>query len=347
MSNAPLPLTPAQPIAPHGLPRFGSFQGEASRVNLDALAGTWKRSGLQRALRRKRWNYSLVATPEVLVAFVITDLGYVANAFVTAVNLKSGVVLCDESFMGLPGVHGRVGDAPGAGLDASFRARGAGFSVLRGVQEDAFQLAVSLPARRSGLTLRASLQSRGAAPALSVLAPVDDARVNFTQKVNALPARGSLTVGGKTYSLDGGVGGMDYTQGDLARHTAWRWAFAAGHLADGRAVGFNLVEGFNEGHLDANENALWVGEALFPLGRARFTYEEHDLGGAWGVRTEDGALDVSFRSLAVHREDLNIGLIVSHYVQPLGLFHGEVRVNGETLQLESIPGVTERQDMRW
>ena len=47
----------------------------------------------------------------------------------------------------------------------------------------------------------------------------------------------------RTFSLDGGLGGYDYTKGMLPRLTAWRWAYGTGRLDDGTVLGFNIPRG--------------------------------------------------------------------------------------------------------
>ena len=152
--------------------------------------------------------------------------------------------------------------------------------------------------------------------------------MNVTQKRGGLLALGSLEAGGKRFRLDGGVGGLDYTQGYLARHTSWRWAFAAGRLADGTPVGFNFVEGFNEGAAECNENALWVGDRLYPAG-ARALRVRHE-GAAGPVAGDDGGRrgGPALQPIYVHREEQDLRLVVSHFAQPVGLFEGTVRVGG-------------------
>jgi hypothetical protein len=268
-----------------------------------------------------------------------------------ALDLKERRPLCDVSFLGAPGPLAEVGDRPGAGLAASFRTLGGRLSVRRGQEDERYRVEVDVSRLRTS-----SLQSfqwngellvAGGPPALTVIAPVGgDGFVNVTQKRGGLLAFGSLEAGGRRYRLDGGVGGTDYTQGYLARHTAWRWAFAAGRLADGTPVGLNLVEGFNESE-GINENALWLGERLYPLDRARFEYEPEELLHPWRVRTVDGAVDLRFQPLYVHREDHDFKVVVSHFAQPIGLFEGTVRVEGRTYALSGVPGVTEDQDMLW
>jgi hypothetical protein len=188
----------------------------------------------------------------------------------------------------------------------------------------------------------------GGAPPLAVIAPVRDGGVvNVTLKRAGLLAFGSLTVDGRRFDLDGGVAGMDYTHGLLARRTSWRWAMANGRLQDGTPLGLNLVEGFNEEAATVNENALWVGDRLIPLGRARFDYNKDDVLDPWRVRTVDGSVDLRFRPLHAHREDRDFKLVKSHFAQPVGRFEGEIRVDGHPVPVAWLAGVTEDQDILW
>ena len=335
-----------------GEPRFGTYEGELPAVDLHRLSGRWTPTAARhKLLKRKRWHYTLAATHEVLALFAVVDVGYSANAFAVALDLKRERPLCDVSFLGAPGPLAEVGDKPGAGLMASFRTLGGRLTARRGEDDERYRLQVDVSRLRTG-----SLQSfqwngdllvAGGPPALTVISPVEgDGFINVTQKRGGMLAFGTVEAGGKRFRLDGGVGGTDYTQGYLARRTTWRWAFLAGRLADGTPVGLNLVEGFNE-HTHANENALWMGSRLYPLGRAHFEYDRKDLRNPWRLQTDDGAVDLRFRPLHVHREDHDFKLVVSHFAQPLGLFEGTLRVDGQTHTLSGVPGVTEDQDMLW
>jgi hypothetical protein len=346
-----LPPVPVSVADAAGAPRFGTYAGELPRVDLDALQGRWQVPLALRPFKRKRWHYTFVATPEVAALCAIVDLGYGANAFSVAFDLRERRALADVSMVGVPGALSAVGDRPGAGASARFDSLGGRLRVRRETVQGPYVVQVYAHGARTGsgaLRLNAQLRTEGAAPALTVVAPVEgDGRVNVTQKRAGLLAQGSLLAGGRRYSLEGGVGGLDYTQGYLARHTAWRWAFAAGRLEDGTPVGLNLVEGFNDSVGEANENALWVGGRLYPLARAQFRYRKDDLLEPWTLSTEDGAVELRFRPLFVHREERNLRVMVSHFAQPLGTFEGTLKVGGRVHPVRDLPGVTEEQDMRW
>src|SRR5690349_18648215 len=62
----------------------------------------------------------------------------------------------------------------------------------------------------------------------------------WTRKQAAVAVRGTARLAGEVVSLNG-LGVVDDTAGYHDRTTEWRWSAGVGALADGRAVGWNLV----------------------------------------------------------------------------------------------------------
>lgn len=334
-----------------GAPRFGSYEGGFEGVHLDRLRGRYQPGRLGRLRMHKKWLYGFVATREVAALFAVVDLGYSSNAFSLAVELPTRRVLADESYLGPPRPLVTVGDQPGSGLQVAFRRPDAWLGAWRHFGDERFagrvRLGPRVPVVRPTLSWAWELTAAGVAPPLTVVAPVEGGVVNVTQKWAGLPASGHLEAGGRHFNLDGGLGGLDYTNGYLARRTAWRWALVCGHLDDGRPFGINLVEGFNEARDDVNENALWLGTQLIPLGRARFEWTAGGVLQPWRVTTVDGAVELHFEPVAAHRELRDLRLVKSRFEQPVGLWRGRVTVDGQTHTFEGAPGVAEDQDVTW
>ena len=344
----PLPQVPRTVTDAAGRARIGTYEGGLGRVELGALKPSPSRLG--RLARRKRWHYSLLTSPEVVALLAVVDLGYTANAFACAVDLGTKKVLADESFLSPPGPWAKVGDHPGEGLSARFKTVGARLAAERPSGEVDYRLSVEVAAGRAKGKQRFALDAlvrADGARLLTVIAPVAQSGVNITQKSAAMASRGKLEAGGKVFSLEGGLAGMDYTQGLLARRTAWRWAFAIGRDAEGAPIGLNLVEGFNELVPEANENALFTRDGLTPLGRARFSFDRGDYTRHWRAETVDGAARLEFTPIHVHHELRDLKLVKSRFVQVVGLFHGEVRQGDRIVRFDAVPGVTEDQDVLW
>ena len=349
--NEKLPVIPSSFVDSEGFPRFGTYEGSLPEVNLHRLAGRYHVSRLRHLVKNKRWQYVLVATHEVLAMFAIVDLKYAANAFVCVIDLAQKKVVADETCVVAAGPWAHVNRRPGAGLSAHLRTVTTSFRCARADYDERYKVDVQvrrpLSLFRGGLSWHGHVLAAGGPPPLTVIAPLADGDVNVTQKWGGLLAFGTVRSGGRNYQLDGGVAGLDYTQGYLPRKTAWRWAFALGRLPDGTPFSLNLVEGFNDSVPQTNENALWIGQSLIPLGRARFEYNPSDLKEEWRMTTDEGAVDVRFRPIHVHREVRDYQLIQSKFAQPLGIFDGTVRWKGNTTLIQNMAGVTETQDVLW
>ncbi len=350
---SPSKLPPAPPSVEDagGAPRFGTYQGGLDVVDLSRLRGSYQPNRVDRLRMHKKWLYGFIATREVAALFAVVDLGYSSNAFALALDFATGRVMTDVGVLGLPAPLVKVNDHPGAGLDVDFRRPDGRWRAWRTFGDERFhghvRLGLPLPFVKPKLDLTWDLLAAGGPPPLTVIAPVDGGVVNVTQKWAGLLSFGALEADGRRYSLDGGVGGLDYTHGYLARKTSWRWAFVCGRLDDGTPIGINLVEGFNESRDDVNENALWLGNELIPLGRARFTWNPNDMLAPWAVTTTDGVLDLRFKPLAVHQELRDLVLVKSSFKQPVGLWEGEVKVGDRTYVLKDAPGVSEDQSVLW
>jgi Protein of unknown function (DUF2804) len=350
-----LPPIPSAPVDALGAPHFGSYCGAFDTVDLTGLAGGFRPSLGQKLTRRKKWHYGFVATEEVAAMWAVADLRYLASAFTMAVDLKTGIKLIDTSLVAPPSPLACVSDAPMDGSHVRFASPRGRFSVNGSAQGLAacVQLGGLLPTTKTKLRLDCVLHATHRQTPLTVIAPVEGGIVNVTTKLVGLEATGTLAVGTRTYSLAGAVGGFDHTHGYLARTTAWRWALVSGRLASGEAFGINLVEGFNEGRDDVNENAVWSpspdassGAELTTLGRARFEFSKDPMA-VWRVTTTDESLEMTFKPLAVHREDKDFGWVRSSFVQPMGLWSGWVKLRGQKMPFANAPGVAENQNMRW
>jgi len=366
-----------------GIPVFGTRHGSVEKVDWSALAPEHRRHPVLSFLRHRRWVYATAATDRIFVALAIVDGGISGTAFCMITDLETGETIANSSRPGASRPLVQVSDHPGEGLSASYRLPGTEYRIERVPGSSETRISVRLRSTKESLPGLRLIPGIGSipllrdlptattkpwldidltleptvAPPLTAISPVkaDGGLVTSTIKTAAMNTWGSITLHGadaaqppRTLSLDGGTGGMDYTNGYLPRHTAWQWAYTTGRLADGRLFGLNLVSQFSGIWDEAHENAVWLDGALVPLDRgARVLFDKHDLMKPWTIRTVDGSVHLQFQPLAVHREDLNLGVIRSRFVQPTGLYTGHVMVEGERVIVDRMPGVVENQDILW
>jgi hypothetical protein len=342
---------PENPLDSSGQPRWGAYRGSVGPVDLTSLEGNGWRAKLRHVTQLKKWQFAMITTPEVIVSFVMADLGYATNGFCFAADRAKHRLMFDHGVLGMPGLSILVGNQPGAGARSWFNTGETWMSFERSTSRYLGALRMSGPSpdaksKTSTLDLHFTLETEGAPEAVTLVVPVQGGIVNVTQKWAALPCTGALVVDGHRYTLDGGFAGLDWTHGLLGRDTTWKWAFASGRTQDGRPIGFNLGEGFNAHQ--PGENALWLGSAPGLLPDPHFTYDPKDPAKPWQIRDPSGAIDLEFQPDGVHREFRNLIIAKSRFLQVAGQFRGHIRTaSGETVQVEDLPGVVEDQAIRW
>ena len=249
-------------------------------MQLARLARPWAFPGWARRLRRKRWHYALYATHEVIAVMAVAELGYVANAFFAALDLRDKQPQVDVTLLGAP-IPSPPSPSRWPRARRPLPRPGARFQFHRGPSEDRYHHAVDLSALRmprvGGVHLRGEALAVGAPPPLLLVTPVPEGGasggflgrwlprdgVNVTQKSTGLLAAGHLEVGRRRYALEGGVVGLDSTDGFLARHNG---GAGGGWPSDGRdRGGVNLVDASMRVR-GATENALRA--TAPPLGAA-------------------------------------------------------------------------------
>ncbi len=325
---AALAAAPGSIVGPDGRPALGRFAGLGHGFDWGRLAPPHARNPLWRRLHHKRWHYVALATERIFCAVAIVDLGWMSTCFGYAFDRGDGDMMANFSEDGLPGrFSARLADD--AGGTSSFERR-----------------ATRIEIGPDGLTLRCPWLEIDAtfapahSPLLLATGLVPGGAVHATQKSGGLALDGEVRTWRDEYALGGGVASFDYSNGLLPRETAWRWA-----SAHDLALGFNLQAGY----FGACENALWLDGALHPLGPARFIVDRKDPMAPWHVFTEDDCLDVVFTPDGARRQDRNLRIAASRYVQPVGTFTGWVRSTpeGPKRPVERLAGVTEDHFSRW
>lgn len=328
-----LPPAPATIPDADGQPRFGRFAGGVASIDWSRLAAPYARGARWRRFHHKRWQYVALATDELFCGIAIVDLGWTGTAFAYAFDRVQRKEVAGYSQDGLPGLGARVAAHP-AGA-SSFR--WLGNRIRYSAPDGAGRRQLSL--RCGGFEIDAEFAAT-AAPLLLAVGPIANGSVHATQKSSGLPLTGQVRAAGRRYDLRGGVASFDYSNGLLARDTAWQWASA--HSLD---LGFNLQAGYFGGH----ENALWLDGRLIPLGPAHFDYDRTRPLAPWRIHTEDGLLDLQFTPEGARREDKNLLVAASRYIQPIGSFSGWVKAapHAAPRAVEKLAGVTEDHYSRW
>jgi Protein of unknown function (DUF2804) len=153
----------------------------------------------------------------------------------------------------------------------------------------------------------------------------------WTRKQAGIPVRGSVSVAGRSWQLDGRHACVDESAGYHARRTCWRWSGGIGRAASGERVAWNLVDGVHDS-VEASERTVWVDGEPREVGPQAFAADLSRVG------------NLRFSPWAAREQHTNLLLLRNDYRQPFGTFTGELPGG---LELESGYGVMEWHDVRW
>lgn len=295
---------------------------------------------LRRRFRHKTWQYMTAASPELFVAFVVGTAGFAGNGFVYVVERASGRV--HQKFAITPLARGVTLAPSSAAGRHRFASNG---------------LVVELSNREAGRAFAARVTADGIAVDLAFSsAPTDEhhaqcvplagGRWNYTHKFGAFGVTGTVTVGGRTYTLtkDSAFGTLDFTKMYALRHAVWKWIAIAGRTRAGRVIGVNLVDPTPEAA--HSENAVWIDGKRTPLDDVHIDLgRPEDPTGPWKLGAR--GLDLEMRAITHVEQKLAVPLVSHRLRHVVGEFAGRVAIDGETHELEHLVGIAEDNDTWW
>ena len=344
-----LPPAPARAVE-RGEPRWGRYRGCFSDLNLEELAPRTPLASLRMdwaSLRFKEWQHFAIVGAEFYLSLAVVDAKYLCNSFVCHFDRTSGTVV----------EHSRVGPPARVRIPSDFRDgrlewATPGYHVVvasHGAISHHLRIDVASAEGRPAITADVTLTPVDAdVEPLSSLLPFPSGRPFFSAK-GPCAAAGTVSVDGRTYRLDpaSDLALVDIHKAMYPWRTFWKWATFAGRTADGRILAVNLTRNVIQPPYDHNENALWVGERLEPLGPVEFTIPDNPML-PWALSTRDGSVQLTFEPKGIRQASVGAGPILSQYQQPFGLFSGLlVDSTGERHAVDKVFGVTENHIARW
>ena len=256
----------------------------------------------------------------------ILRTGYAANVLAYVFDKKERRMLVDRAVVAPRFCASLTDDVHAAGVVARY-GLGRDSIVFERSGPD-----LELRARFARIQLDVVFDETAGPPGIVAITDFGKGLRGATEKRALSTVRGRFVVGGLTYDLANAVGGWDYSNGLYPRHTKWRWAFGLG-----RGIGFNLIEGF----VGEGECALFHDGDVAPLAEPRFVFDRHAPEAPW--RIEGEGIDLRFEVGAVHAQRTNLGIVRSHFLQPVGAFYGSIG----GVSVDGLPGVVEDQDVLW
>ncbi|MFF2729277.1 DUF2804 domain-containing protein [Streptomyces sp. NPDC058008] len=332
--------------------------------SLNPAAVGWSRTPLHRTGMRgwgrtKRWEYWCVTTPTHLVALTVSDLDFMALNTVYLLEFGPGGREFERSSV-IPLGHGvrlpdAVAGAPGSEDVTVGPARPTGNKVRVEIRDE-----------NSGTRLRARCLTPDRQPvevsllvsrpdgheSLSVVVPWNGRRFQYTSKHTALPARGSVRIGGETVEF-GGEGSeswavLDHGRGRWPRTADWNWGAASGRTG-GHTVGLQFGGRWTEG-TGSTENGLCVDGRVTKIGEELdWRWSAADPLAPWTLRTPSSdQVDLTFEPFHNRTARTDLGLLANRTDQCFGHYNGRIRTDDdEEIAVEQLLGWAEDVHMRW
>lgn len=321
----------------------------AGRLNPAAVG--WSRRPLHRCnlsgawLRKKKWNYWAVTSPECLFSVTLSNIDYAGLAFAYLCDFKTRLFIEKTIIVPL----GRGCPMPE--------------EVEEDVRFDRAQMSFSIDHTSGGAAMKFScpdlmgrkveaeilVQVPGDHETLNVVIPWSRSRFQFTSKQNALPARGALRVDGAEYGFDGvsSFACLDFGRGIWPYSSSWNWASFSGRQG-GDVIGVNLGARWTDG-TGMNENGVCLNGRLHKISEDMiFEYDPRDFLKPWRLRTgASDRIDLVFTPFHERVARSNLIVVRSEVHQCFGRYSGTLRLDGREIEVQDHVGWAEEHLARW
>ena len=332
-----------------GRPAFGRFRTAFKQVNmLDANPSRlhWAPRGFLN-FRLKEWEHFSIITPTHFLGIAVVDAKYMGVSWCYALDRRTKAMVVHERQL--------VGKAQPIGrelYDAHFSFKDKDYEVsvhnylIKGLHHLSY--ATTGP-KNPPLTGRFEIYERpeDTQPMISVL-PIGKRKVFYSHKA-ACPVSGEYSVAGENFTADPAASFAltDVHKAYYPFRTTWKWATFACRDAEGTLLGLNLTEGvFGDGG-DMNENCIWHGNRMSLLSAAKFEIPA-DIMQPWTVSTVDGRSSLVFTPMGLRSQTLDLKLVRSWYMAPLGEFTGFlVDDDGVKHEVKKAFGICEHHRVTW
>ncbi len=306
-------------------------------------------------IRRKEWDYYLVANDRFALALTVSDNGYVGLDSLSWIDLEGREETTRTPLRALP--LGRTG-LPCSSEDGVVAVSGRGYAMtfyhLVRDGKPARQLVFTMEKFRNGETLEGSVVL-GDEPeeSMNIATPFSrPGQFYLNRKINCMRAEGEVTLGERTFSFSprDSFGTLDWGRGVWPARCLWYWSSASG-LYRGVPLGFNLGYGFGEAHA-ATENAIVYGGKIHKLSHVKFHIpgepgRERWLS-PWRITDDAERVDLDFVPILDRSALLDVKAVRTDQHQVFGRFSGTLVLDdGTRLQVEDLTGFAEKVVNRW
>ena len=304
------------------------------------------------ALRIKEWDYYLIANNDYAVALTIDDNSYMGLDGISLLDFRKPWEHTNNvmSFLTLGKRHFPASSSNGDVCSGTKK-----YSISFKHNVDHRLLSFHMDNFMDGKPIRGEIRLENPQQeSMVIVTPFaeKDTAFYYNQKINCLPASGSVEFDGQTYIFDkeNSFGVLDWGRGVWTYDNVWYWGSASG-LADGVPFGFNIGYGFGDTSA-ASENMLFYGGKAHKLSQVTFNIPMkdgmEDYMSPWTFTSDDGRFEMDFVPIIDRAACTDVKLICSDQHQVFGRFTGKaVLDDGKEIYIKDFLGFAEKVHNKW
>lgn len=325
---------------------------ETGQLNPDSVG--WSRYPLITSnvsgsfLRKKKWNYWCVTSPDLLFSATISHIDYAAVLFVYVLDFHT--LKFHEKTVLLP--FARSIHMP-MEVHSSLKYEGKELSIIFEEQGEHTHIQVECPnfsGKGKSLSAEVTLKRPPQYESLNVVVPWSDTRFQFTSKQPAIPAEGIITWENQTYICNeqDAFGCLDFGRGIWRYHSTWNWASGSG-VVDGKIIGLNFGGQWTDG-TGQNENGILIDGTLHKIHEdIQWKYDKQDYMQPWELTSANSdQVSLTFTPFYERIAATKAVIIQSEVHQMIGRFKGYVTSSdGERINIDSMLGWAEDHMAKW
>ncbi len=287
--------------------------------------------------RIKEWDYYLVLNEEFAGAFTISDDGYIGLQSVSLLNFKEGWEHTETILNPFPMGKYKLPSTSEMGntiyKDKRLHMR---FLVKQGERRIQCKFKNFYQGREFSCDIRLEQPKMDT---MVIATPWKEKKTAFyyNQKINCMPASGTMTYDGRTYtfSKETDFGTLDWGRGVWTYDNRWYWG-SGNTVIDGKPFGFNIGYGFGDTSA-ASENMLFYDGKCHKLDDVTFHIPKDDYMKPWTFSSSDGRFEMDFVPVLDRAAHTAALIIETDQHQVFGRMSGKaVLEDGKIIELKDV-----------
>lgn len=287
--------------------------------------------------RIKEWDYYLVLNEEFAGAFTISDDGYIGLQSVSLLNFKEGWEHTEMILNPFPMGKYKLPSTSEMGntiyKDKRLHMR---FLVKQGERRIQCKFKNFYQGKEFSCDIRLEQPKMDT---MVIATPWKEKKTAFyyNQKINCMPASGTMTYDGRTYtfSKETDFGTLDWGRGVWTYDNRWYWG-SGNTVVDGKPFGFNIGYGFGDTSA-ASENMLFYDGKCHKLDDVTFHIPKDDYMKPWTFSSSDGRFEMDFVPVLDRAAHTAALIIETDQHQVFGRMSGKaVLDDGKIIELKDV-----------